>query len=98
GPDDLSDLKSAVNDATKQQEAWKAQEGKLYAKAVIDPKLNKDGRRESLIAALEAIAKTAEPDDQLLVLLAGHGDFVVGAKGPESSTFVFCGPDYDRAK
>ena len=98
GKRDFGNLASAVNDAQRQSALWKLQEGKLYNKAEIIQKLDKNARRADLVAVLDQIARDAQPDDQFLMLLAGHGDFLVNARGSNRSTFVFCGPDYDRAK
>src|SRR5207248_7847997 len=76
GKRNFGNLESAVNDAQRQAAVWRGQEGKLYVKALVEPKLEKEGRRQELLAALDRIADVAGPDDQFLMLLAGHGEFL----------------------
>src|SRR5262249_18067528 len=96
----LTNLESAVNDATRQRERWLAQQGKLYEKADVALKLDKEAKPAEVLKALDDLARKSGPDDVVLITFSGHGDFLMAAKGKgsESGVFVFCGPDYARAK
>ena len=95
----LVNLRSAVNDARKQQEEWDRQKGKMYDDARVKLLPNGEAKRSDVLNALEQIAKEAQPDDLMVLVLSGHGDFLT-TPGPKRkkpiSTFVFCGPNYKR--
>ena len=47
------------------------------------------------------MAEEARPDDRVIIFLAGHGDFIPdpdAPKGSDEKFFVFCCPNYSRAK
>jgi uncharacterized caspase-like protein len=77
---------------------WNSQAGKFYTSAAIGLKPNRDAAPKNLLAELDRLAEpgAVQPDDRLIISLSGHGDFLSG-KGMKS-TFVFCGPDYNRDK
>lgn len=94
----FGNLKGPVSDVTMQSEAWSSQKGKLFQDATFTLKPDKKATREDIIAELDRLATVAKPDDLLLVVLAGHGDFRT-TPGPKpkkpTTTFYFCCPDYD---
>jgi WD40 repeat protein len=94
----FGNLQGPVSDITKQRDIWSSQKGKLFADASFPLLPEKKAEREKILAELERLATTAKPDDLLVVVLAGHGDFKT-TPGPKPkkpvSTFYFCCPDYD---
>jgi WD40 repeat protein len=97
----LDNLNGAGNDAKSMAEAWAAQT--LYDKPTVvrlpDKEAKRDADHDSILAALDRLAKDAGPDDRCVVFLAGHGygvkrDAPGGAKHIE---FVFCCPAYSPA-
>ncbi|MCE9530067.1 MAG: caspase family protein, partial [Planctomycetes bacterium] len=98
----FGDLKSAVNDAITLHESWQKHKGpnKLFPKGNSLEILDVKAKRQEVLNSLDALAKTAQPNDLLIVFLSGHGDYVrpTVAKGeaPKPGIFVFCCPDYDR--
>jgi WD40 repeat protein len=103
GAREFGNLNSANNDARKLSELWKSQTGagRLFAEdrliVTVDPK----AYQKDILAALDALANEARPEDRVVVFLAGHGDFVPkpdAAKGADQKLFVFCCPDYSPAK
>jgi uncharacterized caspase-like protein len=57
--------------------------------------VDKEASREGLLKRLKELAGQVRPDDRLVLFLAGHGDLQQTGR---DSTFVFCGPDYDRKR
>jgi len=98
GTRSFGDLKAAKNDATQLQESWAKQKGKLYSKVAIELKLDANATRDQILDELDQLAKTVRPDDQLVMFLSGHGDFLPVARenGRGDGVFVFCCPTYDR--
>ena len=98
----FGDLKSAVNDARQLHDRWLEQLGKdrLFRAGRAETILDVDVKKQSILDALDIIAKKAKPDDLLILFLSGHGDFirppVEKGRDPKPGVFVFCCPDYDR--
>ncbi len=94
----LQDLTGASNDAKEFEERWR-QLGQMYAeKPKVFVHLDPDAKRAKVLQALDDLAEKVGPDDNCVILLAGHGMFVEqkAASGEAArSTFVFCGPDFD---
>jgi uncharacterized caspase-like protein len=71
----------------------------LYDHAKVQLLPNAEGNRAEVLQTLDQIAKAAKPDDLMVLVLSGHGDFLTtpapNGKKP-ISTFVFCGPNYKR--
>ena len=71
-------------------------------------RLDADAARKKITENLAEMAKTAKPDDLLVVFFAGHGDLLMPKDGPQpeagtailasEGVFLFCCPDYLPAK
>ncbi|HJZ89825.1 MAG TPA: caspase family protein, partial [Gemmataceae bacterium] len=103
GAREFGNLNSARNDASKLGEHMRALAGtgRYYGEGQVTVTLDPKANKEDILKALKDLVKAATPDDRVVVFLAGHGDFVPrkGApKGSADKVFVFCCPNYDRAK
>ena len=75
--------------------------GRLYAEDRLIRRYDPVPYRKDILATLDELSAKAEPDDLVVVFLAGHGDFVDNPdtpKGSEEKEFVFCCPNYDRSR
>jgi WD40 repeat protein len=102
GPDGaIPNLKSAVADAREISATWSKQKH-LYSEASLAPKLH-DGTtavtRAELLQALEDLAATVGPDDQVVLFLSGHGFFTpAGNEAGSLDYWVFCCPEFNSKK
>jgi hypothetical protein len=99
--DKLLNLRGASNDAKAFEEQWRQQDQLYAAKPVLLVRLDEKAKRADILQALDDLAENVKPDDNCVILFAGHGLFVpekVGKDEPERTTFVFCGPDFDLNK
>jgi WD40 repeat protein len=103
GTREFGPLNRAKDDAVTLDERWRLHAGadRLFtsAKGLITT-LDEKAQRDDILSALDNLAKTTTPDDQVVVFLAGHGDFVEkkGGDRKEPPVFVYCCPNYTRAK
>ena len=103
GAREFGDLTAAIKDAQQMGEQWKGHtgKGKFYAEDRLLLRLGTDATRADILKALDRLATEARPDDRVIIFFAGHGDFVEVKDPPPGSGekfFVFCGPNYTRAK
>lgn len=94
----LGNLQGAVQDVEMHASRWQSQGGRLFSEATFTLRSNQQARRSTILSELDHLADTAQPDDLLIVVLAGHGDFrTIPADKPRKSDsrFYFCCPDYD---
>ena len=110
GRSGFGDLKNGVNDATALASRLDRFRGpaRSYVAGKSMLKLDADARKPELEQSLAELARTARPDDTLVVFFAGHGDLLTPANGAArpgarglaggAGTFVLCGPDYAPAR
>jgi WD40 repeat protein len=89
-------LPATKRDAEAMKASWLAQRGKLYANVSVTLCTDEDATREKILAQLKALATRVQPDDRLVLFLAGHGDRL--DTDPAQAKYVFCCPDYDRRR
>jgi WD40 repeat protein len=97
----LLNLRGASNDAKTFVEQWQRPDDLYAGKPVTIQRLDDKATRDAVLAALKAVADQAGPEDNVVVLFAGHGLFVerkVNKGEAPRSTFVFCGPDFDLTR
>jgi WD40 repeat protein len=96
----------STNDADVVHKALLSQKGKLYASVELKLLKNREKNREatpnSVLAALDALAKKVGPDDLLVFHLGGHGvqtselnDFTTEQERFGLGAFLFCFGDFD---
>jgi WD40 repeat protein len=71
-------LRNADGDATALADLMQQASPPVYDRAIVKSLLNQDATAANIMAALTDIAAHAEPDDLVLVFLAGHGQQVGG--------------------
>ncbi len=94
----FGNLQGAVRDVQLHAEQWQSQKGRLFTDAVVTLQADHQARRSAILRELDRLAAVAQPDDLLVMVLAGHGDFrSMPAEKPRKadSRFYFCCPDYD---
>jgi uncharacterized caspase-like protein len=69
-----SDLKHAAKDARDLAAALKLHEGKLFARVQSRTLTDADATRQNIEEALDWLAKQVQPDDYVVVFVAGHGN------------------------
>jgi WD40 repeat protein len=90
-------LPAARNDAATLRAVWEKRSRPLFAEAHIKLLEAPGGvvNRAAILEQLRGLAARTSADDLLVLFLAGHGDL---REEEGRSIFVFCGPDYSRAK
>lgn len=94
----FGNLQGAVRDVQLHAEVWQSQKGRLYHDSEFRLRPDAQAIRRDILMELDHFARTARPDDLLIVVLCGHGDFRQdqGDRPKKSiSRFYFCCPDYD---
>jgi WD40 repeat protein len=97
----LLNLRGASNDAKTFVEQWQRPDDLYAGKPVTIQRLDDKATRDAVLVALKDVADQAGPEDNVVVLFAGHGLFVerkVNKGEAPRSTFVFCGPDFDLTR
>jgi WD40 repeat protein len=87
-------LGSVEQDFDLLRDAWKAQEGKAFARVEVDePLLDDQVSAAALTRKLQTVAAKARPDDLLVLFLNGHGytEERGDGKGDKEGTFIFVG-------
>jgi hypothetical protein len=100
-PDEDRNLPGVGVDVELLKNVWKRQEGKLFQTVSVTALRDEAVNRDSVQAALQAVAGQARPDDLLVLYLGGHGYAEPGAKDTlRPGTFTFVGPrfDFERPK
>jgi uncharacterized caspase-like protein len=96
----LQDLLGATNDVKGFGAIWQRQDKLYQGKPVVLERLNNKAKRADILEALDELATKVGPDDNCVILLAGHGMFLPPKPAKNNNDkpparFVFCGPDFD---
>jgi WD40 repeat protein len=92
----LTNLTSAVRDATAMESSWKGQQNRFYDRIMTVAAPDGRATRTNLLEQLATLVGRVGPDDRLVLFLAGHGEVHKDAKGKD--VFVFCCSNFDRTK
>jgi WD40 repeat protein len=91
------DLKYTTADARAMRDAWSKQVGKRYQHGSLELLPDEQATREAILGHLKKLVGKVQPDDLLLVFLAGHG-YDQSREQPGKNRFVFCTPTFDIAR
>lgn len=93
-----ANLPGVAVDVERMRDLWTGQKGRLFRDVRVFPPLeNANATPAAILKLLKDTARTAQPDDLVVLYLGGHGYTEPEGQGDatKAGTFLFVGPNFD---